>query len=321
MSGLQAETRGLLVEEYRPNKVSQMIGQDHIKPKLEEYVEKEELPHLMFAGGPGVGKTTAAIAMAKEIYGDGWTDHFLELNASDERGIDVVRERIKEFAMSGYDTRQRIIFLDEADNLTDDAQNALRRTIERFSADCRFILSCNYSAQVIEPIQSRCAVFNFQPVPDDDLEGHLGRVVDAEDMEVTDGAVEAVVRYANGDVRKAVNTLDALYVDEQLTEEDVVSALPIADREDVLEMLRLCTDGEFDKALAVADELMKEKGVMARHIIQEIHDIVWDLDADDDIKVEILNEAGNREFYINEGSTERVQIGALLGAVVKEVRK
>lgn len=322
MSQKEAVRTEQLVEKYRPDTIEQMIGQAHVKPKLQEYVSTGNIPHLLFSGSAGLGKTTAAIAITKELYGDDWNEYFLELNASDERGIDVVRQRIKEFARSGYDTEMRIVFLDEADNLTDEAQSALRRTMEKLSSVCRFVLSCNYSAKIIEPIQSRCAVWQFQPVPDDELREHLMWIADMENMELTQSAFKAIVRYADGDVRKAVNALDALYVEgETLTGDGVVTALPIASEEDVLEILQLCESGEFNKALESADYLMRSKGVTARNIIQEIHNVVWDLEADDRLKVAILNEAGNREFYIDQGASPRIQIGALLGTITLEASR
>ncbi|RLM31767.1 AAA family ATPase, partial [Haloarcula sp. Atlit-120R] len=150
------------------------------------YIERDDLPHLLFAGPAGVGKTTSATAIARAIYGDDWRGNFLELNASDERGIDVVRDRIKNFARSSFGGHDyRAIFLDEADSLTNDAQSALRRTMEQFSDNTRFILSCNYSSKIIDPIQSRCAVFRFSPLGDDAVAEQVRDIAAAEDIEVT----------------------------------------------------------------------------------------------------------------------------------------
>ena len=163
----------------------------------------------MFAGPAGTGKTTSALALAKEIFGDNWRNNFVELNASDERGIDVVRGKIKEFARTAPigGASFKIIFLDEADALTGDAQAALRRTMEKYSAICRFILSCNYSSKIIEPIQSRCAVFRFRPLKEKDIKQYLTRIAKAEKIDLTDDAADALVHVASGDMRKAVNSL------------------------------------------------------------------------------------------------------------------
>lgn len=310
----------MLVEEYRPDTIDRVIGQDHIKPRLENYIEKGEIPNMLFAGDPGLGKTTCAQALVKELYGDRWTDYWLELNASDERGIDVVRERIKEFAKAGFDENDRIIFLDEADALTNDAQSALRRTMERHSNMTRFILSCNYSGKIIPAIQSRCALFRFQPVPDDQMTEHLKYIAHHEEMQVTLGAIEDIVRYARGDVRKAVMALDTLYIGEELTSEEVVKMLPIADVDDVLKLLNLCSVGKYNTAIDFCEELLFEKGVTARNIIREISEIVWDTSIDDRNKVMILQLVGETEYRINEGGTEHVQMAALLATIVQETR-
>ncbi|MFY4815776.1 AAA family ATPase, partial [Haloarcula sp. AONF1] len=159
-----ATGREIWIEKYRPQTLDDIHGQEEIVERLQSYIAQDDVPHLLFSGPAGVGKTTAATAIAREIYGeDNWRGNFLELNASDQRGIDVVRDRIKGFARSSFGGDFRIVFLDESDSLTDDAQSALRRTMEQFSDNTRFILSCNYSSKIIDPIQSRCAVFRFSP--------------------------------------------------------------------------------------------------------------------------------------------------------------
>lgn len=308
----------MLTEDYRPETVDGIVGQDHVKPKLKEYLRRGEIPNLLFAGDPGLGKTTAAIAIARELYGDEWRDFFKELNASDDRGIDVVRDQIKEFAKSGWKEGDRLIFLDEADSLTSEAQAALRRTMEKHSSTCKYILSCNYSGQIIDAIQSRCAVFRFKAVPDDQLKEHLQRIAEAEDMDIEEAAIDDIIRYAGGDVRKAVTAVDALYIGETLTSEEVVKVLPIADQDDVVRLLNLCSVGQFNQALDFADELIKKKGVTTRNIINEIHNVVWDTSLDDRHKVNILEMAGQTDFAVTEGATEQVQMAALLGRIVKE---
>ncbi|MCK4555565.1 MAG: AAA family ATPase, partial [Candidatus Aenigmarchaeota archaeon] len=157
-------------EKYRPEKLSDVVGQKEITARLEAFVKEKSMPHMLFAGSAGIGKTTSAIALAKQLYGDTWQRNFMETNASDERGIQVVRSKIKDFARTKpLGAEFKIIFLDESDALTPEAQQAMRRTMEKYTSTTRFILSCNYSSKLIPPIQSRCAIFRFRPIGKEDI--------------------------------------------------------------------------------------------------------------------------------------------------------
>ena len=196
-------------EKYRPKTLDEVVGQSSVTDRLKGYVEAKNMPHLMFAGTPGTGKTTCALALARSMYGDSWRGNFIELNASDDRGIDVVRGKIKDFARTApiEGAEFKIIFLDESDALTNDAQGALRRTMEKYSKTCRFILSCNYSSKIIDPIQSRCAVFRFRPLSNEDIREYLERICKEENLEVEEGALDALVYIARGDMRRETGSL------------------------------------------------------------------------------------------------------------------
>ncbi|NLD57282.1 MAG: replication factor C small subunit, partial [Methanomicrobiales archaeon] len=183
------------IEKYRPSRLADIVGQDEIVERLASYVKAKSLPHLLFTGSAGVGKTTAAVTLAKEFFRDNWQRNFREMNASDERGIDVVRNQIKEFArtMPDGDATFKILFLDEADALTTDAQAALRRTMETYAKTCRFILSCNYSSKIIDPIQSRCAIYRFRPLGGDAIREEIGRIATREGLTISPGALDAIV--------------------------------------------------------------------------------------------------------------------------------
>ncbi|MCX6776876.1 MAG: replication factor C small subunit [Candidatus Micrarchaeota archaeon] len=196
-------------EKYRPKTLDDVIGQAEIAERMKAYVKSRNIPHMLLAGPAGVGKTTTALALAHDLFKENTRQSFLELNASDERGIDVVRGRIKDFArtLPLTDVPFKIILLDEADALTPDAQHALRRTMEMFAGATRFILSCNYSSKLIEPIQSRCSVFRFKPLSEHDMKEMVKRIAKAEKIEVHDEAVKALIYISEGDMRKIINAL------------------------------------------------------------------------------------------------------------------
>ena len=510
--------REIWIEKYRPQTLAEIHGQGDTIERLQSYVDRDDLPHLLFAGPAGTGKTTSATAIAREVYGDDWRGNFLELNASDQRGIDVVRDRIKNFARAsfgGYD--HRLIFLDEADSLclppgtevvtgypsspdvkpieevdpdgesmpsvdfetnevqsdegarvdsgiadffeitladgrtvtaspthpffvvgddgelverelrelepgdeiadfgdeigtsrceicgdwtpgrfcslkckndghsremrsegnpmygtewsderreeivgdggrravstveiqrvayshrgpaynitmegtpnfvlangilthnTDDAQSALRRTMEQFSDNTRFILSCNYSSRIIDPIQSRCAVFRFSPLDDEAVATQVEEIAAAEGIELTEDGLDALVYAAAGDMRRAINALQAAATTGETVDEDAVFMVTSTARpEDIAEMVRAAVDGEFGKARAELDRLLTDVGMAGGDVIDQLHRTAWDLDLPDRTTVRLLERMGEADYRITEGASEQVQLEALLASL------
>jgi DNA polymerase III delta prime subunit len=478
------------LEKYRPQTLSEVVGHDAIVERLQSYVDQDDLSHMLFAGPAGVGKTTSAIAIARELYGENWEDNFLELNASDERGIDVVRDRVKSFARTSFGGGgYRIIFLDEADALcvppgtevvtgypsspevkdieevdesgepipsvdfetneiqsdrgklvdsgvadffelqladgrtvqaslthpffvvgedgalvekelrelspgdeiaefgddigvtrceicgersderrerivetlsdgglrtvntvevsrieyshrgkaynismeetpnfmlangilthnTSDAQAALRRTMEQFSNNVRFILSCNYSSQIIDPIQSRCTVFRFSPLPDEAVRLQVREIADEEGIEVTDDGMDALVYVAGGDMRAAINGLQAAAVTGQVVDEEAVFEITSTARpEDIEEMVTRALGGDFTAARSQLDRLLTEEGIAGGDVIDQLHRSVWEFDLDDRAAVRLLDRIGEADYRITEGANERIQLEALLASV------
>ncbi|WP_456451099.1 replication factor C small subunit [Palaeococcus sp. (in: euryarchaeotes)] len=303
------------VEKYRPGKLRDIVGQNHIVRRLQHYVKTGSMPHLLFAGPPGVGKTTAALALSKELYGEHWRQNFLELNASDERGINVIREKVKEFARTkpiggaGF----KIIFLDESDALTQDAQQALRRTMEMFSNNVRFILSCNYSSKIIEPIQSRCAIFRFRPLRDEDVAKRLMQIAENEGLELTEEGLQALLYVAEGDMRRAINVLQAAAaLDIIITDENVFTVASRARPEDVREMMVHALEGNFLKARDKLREILLKQGLSGEDVIIQMHKEVFNLPISEPKKVKLADKIGEYNFRLVEGAHEMIQLEALL---------
>ncbi|EMA19851.1 MULTISPECIES: replication factor C small subunit [Haloarcula] len=324
MSEAESESRAgreeVWIEKYRPQTLDDVMGHENIVGRLKSYVSRNDLSHMLFSGPAGTGKTTCATAIARELYGDDWREHFLELNASDERGIDVVRDRIKNFARTSFGgVEYRIIFLDEADALTSDAQSALRRTMEQFSNNVRFILSCNYSSQIIDPIQSRCAVFRFSPLADDAVAEEIRNIAAEEDIELTEDGLDALVYAADGDMRKAINGLQAASVSGDTVDESAVYAITSTARpEEIRTMVQSALDGDFTASRATLDRLLTEEGIAGGDIIDQLHRSIWEFDIGDDAAVRVLERIGETDYRITRGANERVQLEAMLASLAQD---
>ncbi|MEM2963457.1 MAG: replication factor C small subunit [Candidatus Anstonellales archaeon] len=306
-------------EKYRPKTLSDMIGQDYVVEALKAFVKSRNLPNLLFAGPPGIGKTTATIALAHDLYGEDISGNLLELNASDERGIDVVRGKIKDFARSVaiQSVPFKIIFLDEADALTPDAQHALRRTMERYLSATRFILSCNYSSKIIEPLQSRCSVFRFLPLSDDSMRRMVERISKNEGLTISEEAISTLLYVSGGDMRKAINVLQGVsFQSKKITPEAVYKMGSHAQPSEIRKMIEAALRGRFSEARNMLDELMIKYGMSGEDVILQIYREVPSLPIAEEKKVHLVDRIGEYNFRMVEGANERIQLEALLAQVM-----
>lgn len=309
------------IEKHRPRKFEEIIGQEIIVRRIKAFVENKNVPHLLLAGPPGVGKSTIALVIARDLFGNNWRENFLELNASDDRGIDVVRNTIKDFARTKSigNVPFKIILLDESDSLTRDAQQALRRTMEQYSNTCRFILSCNYSSKIIDPIQSRCTVFRFKPLNDEDINKIIDRISKEEKLKVDEKAREALVYVSSGDARRLENVIQSCsMMSNKISEELVYEIVSSAHPKEIKEILELAVDGKFPSAKDKLLEVMLKHGLSGLDIVKQIQGEIWNLKIPDDRKVDLVDKCGEIEFRMVEGSDEFVQLEGLIASFMKK---
>ena len=306
------------VEKYRPTSLSAMVGQESVVPLLKAFAAQKSLPHLLFAGPPGTGKTTAALCLARDLYGDEWRQSFLELNASDERGIETVRTTIKGYARTsamgavGF----KLLFLDEADNLTQEAQASLRRLMERYSGGCRFILSCNYSSKIIEPIQSRTAVFRFRVMTPDQMRDRLAWIAHQEGRVVEPEALAAILSAGAGDLRRATNLLQlACAYANPVTEATVRDVATTPLKTEIESLLTTAVSGKFPEARSQLYRLFTERGASGEDILRAMHTYLPDLPdrlLAPEEKIRLIEYLGEIDFRLAQGAGERIQMESVL---------
>jgi replication factor C small subunit len=300
-------------EKYRPQKLEEIVDQKHVVDRLKSFVKNKTIPHMIFAGPPGTGKTCCAIAIAKELFGDNWKQNFQETNASDMRGINVIRTRVKNFSrIRPMGSSFKIIFLDEGDALTSDAQNALRRLMEMYADVTRFIISCNYSSNIISPIQSRAAVFRFKSLSKDNVIDYLERIIKKEKLKIDKAGLEAIYKISEGDLRKATNILQAsATLGKKITKDSIYEVAAQAEPEEVREMINHALKGKFLDSREVLKELLLKRGMAGQDIIKQISRQIYDLDVSEKTKANLIEKVGDFEFRMQTGN-ELIQLEALL---------
>lgn len=310
---------GIWTEKYRPSKFSEVVGQEEVIKRVESLTNSLNLPHLMFAGPAGTGKSTLALIIVKKLYGPNWKENYLELNASDERGINIVREKVKNFARTKSlgDVPFKIIFLDEADALTPEAQQALRRTMENYSSTCRFIMSCNYSSKIIDPIQSRCVIFRFKLLEKKDVEKVIKNIAEEERLIINPEAHGLIYEGSQGDCRRAINILQATAsISSNINEELITTIISSAKPKDIRTVIDYALSGDFQKSKEKLLDIMLKESISGQDIIKSIQKEIWNLQIEPDIKVKLTEKTGEVEFRIVEGSDPFIQLQSLIASFV-----
>ena len=304
---------GMWVEKYRPTKLSEIVNQTEVIGSLQALIkDPTDMPHLMFSGSAGVGKTTAALCIARQILGDNARDYTLELNASDERGIGMVREKVKKFSRFAgmVEVPFKIIILDEADEMTSDAQTALRRIIEDTAKYCRFILIANNISKIIDPIQSRCATFKFTSIPEEDMINHLENIAKKEKVKSDKKGLKAIYDYSEGDLRHAINLMQATASIGEISEEHVKSSAGLTKTSDVDDVLKMALTGKVLEAREKTIELIKVYGMSESDFLKYLNSAVFKTKH---AKLsEILEIIAKYDYRILVGANPEIQLSAML---------
>ncbi|MEM1547459.1 MAG: replication factor C small subunit [Thermoproteota archaeon] len=314
----------LWVEKYRPKTLDEIIDREEIVTRLKAFVKSGNVPNMLFVGPPGTGKTTAALALVNDLYQGSTAGRFMELNASDERGINTIREVVKDFARSRPSTEIpfKILILDESDNMTQDAQQALRRIMERYASVTRFILLANYQWGIIEPIQSRCAVFRFPPLSPTHVREGVIRVLEKEGVSWTEEAVDEIVKAARGDMRKAINIAQSAAGGlKKITGESVKQVVGVLHPREVGEMISEALKGDFTSARKRLAKLLYDDGLSANDILREMNSELMSIEIDERKRLQVVNALGEANFRVAMGADAEIQISTVLAALATDVQK
>lgn len=306
------------VEKYRPQSLADVAAHRDIVDTIDRLTNENKLPHLLLYGPPGTGKTSTILAVARKLYGAHYHNMILELNASDDRGIDVVRQQIQDFASTqsfsfGAKSLVKLVLLDEADAMTKDAQFALRRVIEKYTKSTRFALICNHVNKIIPALQSRCTRFRFAPLNATHVKERLQHVIKAEGLDVSDSGLEAFVRLSNGDMRKALNILQSTHMASQtITEEAVYLCTGNPMPKDIEQICFWLLNEPFAASFRYISEMKMKKGLALVDIVREVTMFIFNIKMPSDARVQLINDLADIEYRLSFGCNDKLQLGALV---------
>ncbi|CAI2375344.1 unnamed protein product [Moneuplotes crassus] len=308
------------VEKYRPDSLDDIISHTEIIDTVCKFVDERKLPHLLFHGPPGTGKTSCILAIAKKMYGKHYHNMILELNASDERGISVVRDKIKAFCSTQQIINKglKLVILDECDAITSAAQFALRRVVEKFTKNTRFCFICNYVSKVIPALQSRCTRFRFSPLKNEHIVGKLDDITKAEKLKVTKGAKESIITLSEGDMRKVLNILEsASLAHDKISEEDIYSCTGKPSPSDTEKIMESLLQDDFKEAFETFMTLKTAKSLTLEDLVRSLHKSVMSTDLNNKIKIFLVKRLANVEQRIAIGCNEKLQVSSIVGAFIE----
>ncbi|RHZ86866.1 hypothetical protein Glove_43g13 [Diversispora epigaea] len=304
------------VEKYRPQTLEEIVSHEDVVSTIERFIEKDRVPHLLFYGPPGTGKTTAILAFARKLYGPSWKNMVLELNASDDRGINVVREEIKTYASMQrmFSNGFKLIILDEADSMTNAAQNALRRIVEKYTRNVRFCIICNYISKIIPAVQSRCTRFRFSPIKEKEARSRIEYIIQCENVNISPDGISALQKIANGDMRKALNVLQACHAAYNYIDETVVyKCTGNPEPEDIKYIVNTMLNDEFTTAYSNVQKLKREKGLALQDIVTEVHKYLNDFEIPRKAIVFLIDQLSQIQYNLSTGGTEHAQTASMVG--------
>ena len=312
------------IEKYRPDRLENIKSQDYVKQSLQKLVETNTIPHLLFFGSPGTGKTSTIIACTKELERNGYIVSKLELNTSDQRGINTVRKKIKEFAStrSFFENGLKIIILDEADSMTNIAQCALRRIIEKYSKNVRFCIICNYINKIIPAIQSRCMKFRFSLLSDHEIKEKIKLIAVKENLEIPDNGIQTIVELSSGDMRKAINILQSIPMFCKgmiINDENIRSCLGFPTKEMIDSIFDiLISKKNLCEKYTIINEIIKQNGILLRDLLKCLHKkILLNKSMFNQKKlIDIFKIFSLIEYYLTLNINQNIQLGVLISSFI-----